>query len=129
MPQKGGFLRVVEVTFMYVDPKFFFHILASRDRIVVSTLRCGRNNPGSNPGHGTLLVKNVISKNDCKIYEKTTANNRYCKFFTNLCLYANESRLNEVLLQNVNFVFPVKTIKLIYTYRHTRMTEWLRRWT
>ena len=26
-----------------------------RDRIVVSTLRCGRNNPGSNPGHGTLL--------------------------------------------------------------------------
>ena len=25
-----------------------------RDRIVVSTLRCGRNNPGSNPGHGIL---------------------------------------------------------------------------
>ena len=23
--------------------------------IVVSTLRCGRNNPGSNPGHGKLL--------------------------------------------------------------------------
>ena len=23
-----------------------------RDRIRVSTLRCGRNNPGSNPGHG-----------------------------------------------------------------------------
>ena len=23
-----------------------------RDRIVVSTLRCGRSNPGSNPGHG-----------------------------------------------------------------------------
>ena len=30
-------------------------LLSSRDRIVVSTLRCGRNNPGSNPGHGTLL--------------------------------------------------------------------------
>ena len=29
------------------------YVLASRDRIVVSTLRCGRNNPGSNPGHGT----------------------------------------------------------------------------
>ena len=27
---------------------------SSRDRIVVSTLRCGRNNPGSNPGHGTF---------------------------------------------------------------------------
>ena len=26
----------------------------SRDRIVVSTLRCGRSNPGSNPGHGSL---------------------------------------------------------------------------
>ena len=24
----------------------------SRDRIVVNTLRCGRSNPGSNPGHG-----------------------------------------------------------------------------
>ena len=28
----------------------------SRDRIVVSTLRCGRNNPGSNPGHGRFWV-------------------------------------------------------------------------
>ena len=27
----------------------------SRDRIVVSTLRCGRNNPGSNPGPGTFF--------------------------------------------------------------------------
>ena len=25
----------------------------SRDRIVVSTSRCGRDNPGSNPGHGS----------------------------------------------------------------------------
>ena len=29
---------------------------ARRDRIVVSTLRCGRNNPCSNPGHGILLI-------------------------------------------------------------------------
>ena len=28
--------------------------LASRDRLVVRTLRCGRSNPGSNPGHGML---------------------------------------------------------------------------
>ena len=27
-----------------------------RDRIVVSTLRCGRNNPGSNPGFGKYLI-------------------------------------------------------------------------
>ena len=26
-----------------------------RDRLVVRTLRCGRSNPGSNPGHGTLF--------------------------------------------------------------------------
>ena len=25
-----------------------------RDRLVVRTLRCGRSNPGSNPGHGIL---------------------------------------------------------------------------
>ena len=27
----------------------------SRDRLVVRTLRCGRSNPGSNPGHGSVL--------------------------------------------------------------------------
>ena len=39
----------------------------SRDRIVVSTLRCGRSNPGSNPGHGSVIftrchgvVKNIL---------------------------------------------------------------------
>ena len=26
--------------------------LSGRDRLVVRTLRCGRSNPGSNPGHG-----------------------------------------------------------------------------
>ena len=29
--------------------------VACRDRIVVSTLRCGRSNLGSNPSHGTLI--------------------------------------------------------------------------
>ena len=28
-----------------------------RDRIVVSTSRCGRDNPGSNPGHGRKSIK------------------------------------------------------------------------
>ena len=28
--------------------------VARRDRIVVSTLRCGRSNPGPNPGHGIV---------------------------------------------------------------------------
>ena len=30
-------------------------VLDSRDRIVVSTSRCGRDNPGSNPGHGKMI--------------------------------------------------------------------------
>ena len=40
-----------------LEPGRYFMTLAvcwrySRDRIVVSTSRCGRDNPGSNPGHG-----------------------------------------------------------------------------
>jgi hypothetical protein len=27
--------------------------VSGRDRLVVRTLRCGRSNPGSNPGHGS----------------------------------------------------------------------------
>ena len=34
-----------------------------RDRLVVRTLRCGRSNPGSNPGHGTFFsVSNFFFK-------------------------------------------------------------------
>ena len=29
--------------------------MCGRDRLEVRTLRCGRNNPGSNPGHGIIL--------------------------------------------------------------------------
>ena len=39
--------------------------LHSRDRIVVSTLRCGRNNPGSNPGHGISLSKKKMDEKKC----------------------------------------------------------------
>ena len=28
-----------------------------RDRLVVRTLRCGRSNPGSNPGHGIFFLQ------------------------------------------------------------------------
>ena len=33
--------------------------IGGRDRIVVSTLCCGHNNPGSNPGHGILVFEVV----------------------------------------------------------------------
>ena len=32
-----------------------------RDRIVVSTSRCGRDNPGSNPGHGRAVCLSVTA--------------------------------------------------------------------
>ena len=33
----------------------------SRDRLVVRTLRCGRSNPGSNPGLGSCVGGIVVS--------------------------------------------------------------------
>ena len=30
--------------------------VARRDRLVVRTLRCGRSNPGSNPGLGSIIL-------------------------------------------------------------------------
>ena len=38
----------------WFDIIFLLHVsVSSRDRLVVRTLRCGRSNPGSNPGHGS----------------------------------------------------------------------------
>uniref|UniRef100_A0A1A9VH57 Uncharacterized protein n=1 Tax=Glossina austeni TaxID=7395 RepID=A0A1A9VH57_GLOAU len=34
----------------------------SRDRLVVRTLRCGRSNPGSNPGHGNDFEHESLSR-------------------------------------------------------------------
>ena len=34
--------------------RWFLDTTTCRDRIVVSTLRCGRSNPGSNPGHDSV---------------------------------------------------------------------------
>ena len=35
-----------------------------RDRIVVSTSRCGRDNPGSNPGQGRDKHGSLVGKTD-----------------------------------------------------------------
>ena len=48
--------------------------MVSRDRIVVSTLRCGRSNPGSNPGHGTIIMPIFYNKRNflhsfCPIFQ------------------------------------------------------------
>ena len=51
----------------------------SRDRLVVRTLRCGRSNPGSNPGHG--MDQNFLAegKNSLKIKIFTFNTFRYPK--------------------------------------------------
>ena len=36
--------------------------IASRDRLVVRTLRCGRSNPGSNPGHGSDILLDIQAR-------------------------------------------------------------------
>ena len=40
--------------------------LYGRDRIVVSTSRCGRDNPGSNPGHGRAQL--CVSVMACRLH-------------------------------------------------------------
>ena len=42
-----------KILFLPMEATSFHMVPNSRDRIVVSTLRCGRSNPGSNPGHGS----------------------------------------------------------------------------
>ena len=41
--------------FVYHVDIFLDRYCGSRDRLVVRTLRCGRGNPGSNPGHGNIF--------------------------------------------------------------------------
>ena len=38
--------------------------LSGRDRLVVRTLRCGRSNPGSNPGHGSDSFFFICTRRD-----------------------------------------------------------------
>ena len=51
----------VETYFLWINVVVAFNWRAGRDRIVVSTLRCGRNNPGSNPGHGRAVDSSVTA--------------------------------------------------------------------
>ena len=60
---RGSIPRRGDIFFIFSAVAFFIIFIAKlsgpsncRDSIVVSTLRCGRNNPGSNPGHGTFFA-------------------------------------------------------------------------
>ena len=62
--------------------KVIFRMFASRDRIVVSTLRCGRNNPGSNPGHGRKIFNEKLISEHAKWQSSATSCLRTILFYT-----------------------------------------------
>ena len=51
--------------FIYPFITAILQLVYSRDSIVVSTSRCGRENPGSNPGHGRVQA---LHGNAAKIF-------------------------------------------------------------
>ena len=54
--------KVVKFKIHLLNSSFsYIASISSRDRLVVRTLRCGRSNPGSNPGHG--MDKTFFSPN------------------------------------------------------------------
>ena len=66
--------------------------VAGRDRPEVRTLRCGRNNPGSNPGHGTLtfFLSWLFSLNlFLKCDQQFQSSDRYAIFITVSCFFDN----------------------------------------
>ena len=48
----GIFHHCAKISIMMLQIAAIGSGISGRDRIVVSTSRCGRDNPGSNPGHG-----------------------------------------------------------------------------
>ena len=71
---------------MKIIVAFTSHLVAvGRDRLVVRTPRCGRGNPGSNPGHGNLKEFFLPFFNTCKIMDSdlSNINKGTIFFFTN----------------------------------------------
>jgi hypothetical protein len=70
-------------------PRIFLCV-RSRDRLVVRTLRCGRSNPGSNPGLGIILFNSqrsyeIATWRDCTVFV-------YSILFAQLYLLFSKSR-------------------------------------
>ena len=62
------------------------HCVVGRDRLEVRTLRCGRNNPGSNPGHGTLFLILQASGSYSRIFFADLQCSESVFLFTNLTI-------------------------------------------
>ena len=53
-------MKIMYFCVIYVGEQQVSKLHHRRDRIVVSTLRCGRNNPGSNPGLDNNFSRDLI---------------------------------------------------------------------
>ena len=68
--EKGnfGFSRIYQMELIYFHNRIYEYKLflscleTSCNRIVVSTSRCGRDNPGSNPGYSILFLVSSIDR-------------------------------------------------------------------
>ena len=79
----------------------------SRDRIVVSTSRCGRENPGSNPGHGRAeIVSDMAERANIFSYFFIFFSILY-DFKTTIFIYGNQD--NRYLNHNFFLFICVKT--------------------
>ena len=120
--------------------------ISGRDRIVVSTSRCGRDNPGSNPGHGMPAFLPYYFDFACNTYTwqagKSVPGLRPCCIFVDMhaCMLLEQATYIEhpwqwldihhahhvcIRLSNdFNFKLPISLPCI-----QDEVAEWLRRWT
>ena len=91
--------------------QYWNQLAQGRDRIVVSTSRCGRDNPGSNPGHGRAVSLALI---------------RHCQLVLIRVLHIYKKR---IINRNSKFDLTFK-LQTVHTLRnlvahHRELTNWL----
>ena len=64
---------------------------SSRCRIVVSNLSCGRSNPGSNPGHGTMEERKPFLSFSLKITQSLHASSEFDPETSNIPAFSPQS--------------------------------------
>ena len=89
-------------------------LLSCCNRIVVSTSRCGRDNPGSNPGYSTFYFEicfiNKLVFYSCKLVLHFSFENSYC--FT-------KTEFNHTKQQ----IFTLFDVHLSFCYRYKKVTN------
>lgn len=85
----------------------------SRDRIVVSILRCSRSNPGSNPSHGSSRSR-VVTFSLRIVPSLFHVNNNYCYFV--IVFFCNSYETNR---QYKNISYKLKPTHLFLCVQHS----------